>query len=67
MTDLLDLEGIKVIDYRLIEGIGIVLSLENTKKKVLCQKCGHTTDRVQTNNYQLVRPISFLLATNGRS
>ena len=30
MTQLLNLEGVKVIDYRIIEGIGIILSLENT-------------------------------------
>ncbi len=59
MTEILDLEGVKVIDYRLIEGIGIVLSLENTKKQVLCEKCGKTTDRVHTNNYQLVRDLPF--------
>ncbi|MDJ0574921.1 MAG: hypothetical protein QNJ65_07110 [Xenococcaceae cyanobacterium MO_234.B1] len=33
MTQLLNLEGMKVIDYRIIEGIGIILFLENTKKK----------------------------------
>jgi len=59
MTEILDLEGVKVIDYRLIEGIGIVLSLENTKKQVLCEKCGKTTDRIHTNNYQLVRDLPF--------
>ncbi len=57
MTEILDLEGVKVIDYRLIEGIGIVLSLENTKKEILCEKCGKTTNRVHTNNYQLVRDL----------
>ena len=35
MTQLLNLEGVKVIDSRLIEGIGIILSLENTKKEVI--------------------------------
>ena len=57
MTEILDLEGVKVIDYRLIENIGIFLSLENTKKKVAWTKCGQMTDRVHTNNYQLVRDL----------
>ena len=34
MTQLLNLSGVKVIDYRLIEGLGIILSLENTKKQL---------------------------------
>ncbi len=59
MTQILDLEGFKVIDYCLIEDIGIILSLENTKKKVVCSKCGQITDRVHTNNYQIVRDLSF--------
>ncbi len=33
MTQILDLEGFNVIDYRLIEDIAIILSLENTKKE----------------------------------
>ncbi len=50
MTQILDLEGFNVIDYRLIEDIAIILSLENTKKEVICPKCGKLTDRVHTNN-----------------
>ena len=39
MTQLLNLEGVRVIDYRIIEGIGIILSLEKTKKEVVCPSC----------------------------
>jgi len=59
MTQLLNLEGVKVIDYRIIEGIGIILSLENTKKKVICPNCGKTTELLHQNNYQTVRDLSF--------
>ena len=48
-----------VIDYRLIEEIAIILSLENTKKEVICPKCGKLTDKVNTNNYQTVRDLPF--------
>lgn len=44
MTRLVNLSGVKVIDYRIIEGIGIILSLENTHKQVVCPACGQTTD-----------------------
>ena len=59
MTQLLNLSGVKVIDYRLIEGIGIILSLENTKKEVVCPNCGKTTDLLHQNNFQTVRDLSF--------
>ncbi len=36
MTRLVNLSGVKVIDYRIIEGIGIILSLENTHKQAVC-------------------------------
>ena len=34
MTQLLNLPGVKVRDYSLIEGIGIILSLENMKENM---------------------------------
>ena len=51
MTQLLNLEGVKVRDYRLIEGIGIILSLENTKKQVVCPSCGQTTDLLHQHGF----------------
>ena len=63
MTQILNLEGFNVIDYRLIEDIAIILSLENTKKKVICPNCGELTDRVHTNNYQTVRDLPFAQQT----
>ena len=36
----LKLSGMKVIDYRIIEDIGIFLSLKNTKKQTICPRCG---------------------------
>lgn len=59
MTQLLNLEGVRVIDYRIIEGIGIILSLENTKKEVVCPSCGQTTELLHQNNFQTVRDLSF--------
>ena len=59
MNQLLNLEGVKVIDYRIIEGIGIILSLENTQKKVLCPNCRKSTELLHQNNFQTVRDLSF--------
>lgn len=59
MTKLLNLPDLKVIDYRIIEGIGIILSLNNTKKEVVCPNCGKTTDLLHQNNFQTIRDLSF--------
>ena len=59
MTKLLNLPDLKVIDYRIIEGIGIILSLKNTKKEVVCPNCGKTTDLLHQNNFQTIRDLSF--------
>ena len=59
MTQLLNLPGFKVKDYRIIEGIGIILSLENTKKKVICPHCTLTTELLHQNNFQTRRDFSF--------
>ena len=59
MTQLLNLAGIKVRDYRLIEGIGIILSLENTNQQVICPNCGKITELLHQNNSQTVRDLSW--------
>ncbi len=59
MTQLLNLPGVNVIDYRLIEGIGIILSLERINKQVICPFCGKTTDLLHQNNFQTVRDLCF--------
>ena len=60
MNQLLKLEGMKVIDYRIIENIGIFLSLKNTKKQTICPRCGKTTEfLLHQNNLITVRDLSF--------
>ena len=59
MTQLLNLEGMKVIDYRIIEGIGIILSLENSQKKIICPQCGKETDLLHQNYHYTIRDLPF--------
>ncbi len=60
MNQILKLEGMKVIDYRIIENIGIFLSLKNTKKQTICPRCGKTTDfLLHQNNYCTIRDLPF--------
>ena len=60
MNQLLKLEGMKVIDYRIIENIGIFLSLKNLKKQTICPRCEKTTDfLLHQNNYCTIRDLPF--------
>ena len=60
MNQLLKLEGMKVIDYRIIENIGIFLSLKNIKKQTICPRCGKKTEfLLHQNNYCTIRDLSF--------
>lgn len=56
----LKLSGMKVIDYRIIEDIGIFLSLKNTKKQTICPRCGKKTEfLLHQNNFVTIRDLSF--------
>ena len=56
----LKLSGMKVIDYRIIENIGIFLSLKNTKKQTNCPRCGKKTEfLLHQNNFVTIRDLPW--------
>ena len=59
MTNVLQLEGFTVIDYQLIEGMGIVLSLEKLAKNATCIYCGSVTRKLHQNNELTVRDLPW--------
>ncbi len=59
MTDILNLTGFIVRDYRFIPEIGIVLSLENQQLSITCPECGSLTDKVHQNHPATIRDISW--------
>ena len=59
MTNILRLEGFTVIDYQLIEGMGIVLSLEKVHKQATCIYCGSVTRKLHQNNELTVRDLPW--------
>ena len=59
MTNILRLEGFTVIDYQLIEGMGIVLSLEKVHKQATCLYCGSVTRTLHHNNELTVRDLPW--------
>ena len=59
MTNVLQLEGFIVIDYQLIEGMGIILSLEKVDKKATCIHCGSVTKKLHQNNELTIRDLPW--------
>ena len=59
MTKRLNLEGVTVKNYQIIENIGITIYLDNNNKKVLCPSCGRKTDKLHQNHYYVVRDLAW--------
>ena len=59
MTDILNLTGFIVRDYRFISEVGIILSLENQQPEVICPECGSLTNKVHQNHPSTIRDISW--------
>ena len=60
MTKLLNIEGVTVKSYQIIENIGITIYLDNNNnKKAICPDCGQKTDKLHQNHYYVVRYLPF--------
>jgi transposase len=59
MTKLLNIEGMTVKNYQIIENIGITIYLDNNNKKAICPDCGKKTDKLHQNHYYVVRDLPW--------
>jgi transposase len=59
LTELLNLEGIKVISQLQHEGIGIILQLEPIGKESVCPRCQRKSQRVHQNHRYLVKDLPW--------
>jgi transposase len=59
LTELLNLEGIKVISHRQHEGIGIILQLEPIRKESVCPRCRTKSHRVHQNHRYIVKDLPW--------
>jgi hypothetical protein len=50
VTELLNIEGIKVISQRQPEGIGIILQLEPIGQESVCHRCRTKSHKVHQNH-----------------
>lgn len=57
LTELLNIEGIKVISKRQHEGIGIILQVEPINQESICPHCGTLSHRLHQNHRYLIKDL----------
>ena len=57
LTELLNIEGIKVISKRQHEGIGIILQVEPINQESICPHCGTSSRRLHQNHRYLIKDL----------
>lgn len=60
LTELLNLESVKVIKYQNLPQVGLILHTEPLSKKADCHRCGNKSQRIHQNHRYLIKdlPIS---------
>lgn len=59
LTEVLNLEGIKVADKHQHEGIGIILKIDSIAKQSVCHICGTRSDRLHQNHRQIIKDLDW--------
>ena len=59
LTEILNIEGIKVISQRQHEGIGIIFQIEPIQKESICSRCGTKSHRVHQNHRYIVKDLPW--------
>jgi len=59
LTDILNIEGIKVISQHPYEGIGIILQIEPSRKESFCPRCGTKSHRIHQNHRHIVKDLPW--------
>lgn len=57
LTELLNIDDVKVNSYRQHEAIGIILQVESLKKESNCPRCGKKSHRLHQNHRYLVKDL----------
>ncbi|MCC5631967.1 ISL3 family transposase [Nostoc sphaeroides CHAB 2801] len=59
LTELLNLDDIKVISHRLHDGIGIILQTESNKLYSTCPRCDTKSHKLHQNHRHIVKDLPF--------
>ncbi|WGT67387.1 transposase family protein [cyanobacterium endosymbiont of Epithemia clementina EcSB] len=59
MNEILDLEGLSITHYQILNEIGIVLFIEKIDPTATCIYCGSTTRKLHQNNELTIRDLPW--------
>jgi transposase len=59
LTEILNIEGIKVISHSQQSGIGIMLQVDSISKESPCHRCGKKSHRLHQNHRYVVKDLSW--------
>jgi transposase len=59
LTELLNIQGIKVIQMTQVPSMGIILQVESIHKESDCHRCGTKSNRLHQNHRYLVKDLSW--------
>jgi transposase len=59
LTEVLNLEGVKVATKHQHEGIGIILRIESIEKESVCNRCGLKSDKLHQNHQQIIKDLDW--------
>ena len=59
LTELLDLDDVKVISHRLHSGIGMILQTESKKSYGTCPNCGTKSHKLHQNHRHIIKDLPF--------
>lgn len=60
LTELVNLEGVKVINYIQHEGVGIILHLASERDEAICPRCGNLSHKIHQNHRYLVKDLPLM-------
>ena len=59
LTEILNLEGVKVSSHRQYEGIGIIIQVEAIEKGSVCGRCGSNSNKLHQNRWHIIKDLSW--------
>ena len=59
LTEILNLEGVKVSSHRQYEGIGIIIQVEAIAKGSVCGRCGSNSNKLHQNRWHIIKDLSW--------
>ena len=60
LTELVNLEGVKVTNYIQHEGVGIILHLSSERDEAICTRCGNLSHKIHQNHRYLVKDFPLM-------